>query len=351
PRHLPPRHFPSSPVPPSRSAALLATALLAAAGLTACGADVEDTPQDRNITVTNCGVTQTYPRPQHPVAYDVSAIEKMFSLGLADQMRGIVMPKTVNSAIGKSPYHQDYHSVETISDQVLGQEAIVNAKADWVFAGWQAGFSQERGVTPQSLDKLGIHSYMQEETCYNYGAGGTKEANPAAPDQPIEAMYQDLHNLGEIFGVQDRAEKLVRDLRDRERSLHDKVQAIPAAERQKVFVYDSGTDEPYTAGRRAALNSVIDLAGGRSVTGDVDARFTTVGWESIVTAEPDAVVVIDYNKQPVADKINYLRTQSPIKDTPAVKNNRIYVIDYGEAVSNPRNIEAAEKLAGFLAGK
>lgn len=320
----------------------LLIASLSGTALVACGAKVEESAQAPNITTTNCGVEETYPRPQKAVPYDVSAIEKMFALGLAEQLRGIVLPKTVSSVIEKSPYKEDYAKVETLSDDVLSQETLVNAQADWAFAGWQAGFSQERGVTPDSLHNIGINSYLQEETCYNFD-----KADGGTTADPLQAIYRDLENLGNIFGVEEKAQTLVADLQRREETLRQKTSS--RTHRPSVFVYDSGTDEPYTAGKRTALNSVIELAGGRSVTADVDARFTTVGWESIVKSEPETILVIDYNKQPVEEKIDYLKNHSPIKDSPAVKNNRIRVIDYGEAISNPRNISAAESLSEYLA--
>ena len=208
--------------------------LVAATGggaLVACGAEVENKTEGEQVTVHNCGIEQKYPKPTKPVAYDVSTIEKMFSLGLADQMRGIVMPKTVKSVIPKSPYKADYDKVETLSDDVLGQETLVNAKADWVFAGWQAGFSPERGITPESLKKIGINSYQQEETCFNY-EGGKKENL-----DPLQAMYRDMDNLGDIFNVKDRSNKLVADLKAREKTLRDKT---ASAHKPRVFAYDSG---------------------------------------------------------------------------------------------------------------
>ena len=321
---------------------LLAAAVAAGAVLSgaACGAHPADTAADV-IDATNCGVHQQYRSPTAAVPYDVSAIEKMFALGLTHRIKGIVLPKTVHGVIAKSPYRDEYAKVPILSDGVLAQEPLVAAKADWVFAGWQAGFSPARGVTPESLGKLRIDSYMQEETCYNYG---DKPAARAA--NPMEDTYTDLTNLGAIFRVQDRATTLVDGLRARERTLQER--ADRKAVKPSVFVYDSGTAEPYTAGRRAAADRVVSLAGGRSVTHDVDGRWTTVGWESVVQAQPEVIVIVDYDKQPARQKIDYLRQSSPIKDSPAVRENRIRVVDYAELVAGPRNLDAAQSLAEYL---
>lgn len=317
----------------------MALGMLACLVLSGCGAQVQkDTASGAEKTIVNCGRTSTYPTPSKPVAYDVSAIEKMFALGLAENMRGIVLPQTVSSVIEKSPYQEDYQRVETISDSVLGQEAVVSAKADWVFAGWQAGFSEARGVTPDSLQNVGIDSYMQHETCKGY------QGDASEPD-PLDATNDDLTDLGKIFGVEDRAEKLVKELEDKRRTLKEEARPQDPA---RVFVYDSGTSEPYTAGKRTSLNEMIDLAGATSVTRDLDARWDTVGWESVVASKPQAIVVVDYNKQPVQEKLDYLRNSSPLKDSPAVKDGNIYVMDYGEAVSGPRTLDGAQKLADYL---
>lgn len=331
--------------PVSLTAALSVVCLTAA-----CGAQVEEdsAPSNEKATVTNCGTTHEVDRPSAPVAYDVSAIDKMFALGLADRMRGIVLPKTVSSVVQNSPYAQDYERVETVGEDVLNQEGLVDAEADWVFAGWQAGFSPERGITPESLQKLGIDSYLQEETCFSYDAKGSDAVElpvEATGMESVDATYRDLVNLGALFGVQDKATEVIRGMEEQRKALAERPERKRAP---KVFVYDSGTTEPYTAGRRTAPHDIIEMAGATNVTGDLDARWDVVGWESVVKADPDAVVVVDYNKQPLQEKLDYLRNQSPIKDSTAVREGNIHVIDYGEAVSGPRNMTAAEELADFL---
>lgn len=115
-----------------------------------------------------------------------------------------------------------------------------------------------------------------------------------------------------------------------------------------MFLYDSGTAQPFTSGRRGAPNEIIEQAGGRSVTSDVDARWTEVGWESVVQSRPEVIVVVDYGDQPVEQKIEFLKSHRGLASSPAVKNDRFHVMDYGKAVTGPRNIDAAEKLGRYL---
>ncbi|MQA12400.1 MAG: ABC transporter substrate-binding protein [Pseudonocardiaceae bacterium] len=307
---------------------------------TACGAEVapESERGPRPVTIENCGQRIQYPLPERPVAYDMSATEKMFALGLADRMRGIVLPSTADEPASRSPYRKDYESVDVLGKDVLSREVVVDAKADWVLAGWNSGFSEERGITPELLNQVGIKSYQFTESCFNYG-------NNPVQVPPLEAMYTDMRQIGRIFHVEDRANKLVADLQQRAAKLR---QNQPDGKPANVFVYDSGTDKPFTSGRQTAPNAIISLAGGRNVLEGVNDRWTTVGWESVVNSAPEVIAVVDYGDQPVEDKIKFLKSFAPLANTPAVRNERFYVLDYGQAVSGPRNIEGAEQFARYL---
>ncbi|WP_407554701.1 ABC transporter substrate-binding protein [Streptomyces sp. Pv4-95] len=325
-------------LPRALTAGLLAAGLLTATG---CGAEVEPSaknPSD-SVTVSNCGRKVTYPRPERPVAYDVSGAEKMFSLGLADRMRGYVMNELGDPSIKGSPWRKDYAEVERLGTDRITREIVVDAKADWVLAGWNSGFSEERGITPALLKKVGIASYLHTETCWDYG-------DKSVDVTPMEALYTDLGNLGRIFGVEQRADKLVTGLKARVAALRktwaDK--GGPA----KVFVYDSGTDQPFTAGRHAAPDDIITAAGGANVFHPLDKGWTTVGWEPVVKARPEVIVIIDYADRPAKEKIDYLTSLPSLKSVPAVQNNRFFVLSYGDAVSGPRNITGAEKLGRYL---
>ncbi|MEV5982531.1 ABC transporter substrate-binding protein [Streptomyces sp. NPDC052114] len=330
---------PRGPSLPRRLAAgLLATGLLLATG---CGAEVERAAGGgaATVTVSNCGKDVTYTRPKRPVAYDVSGAEKMFALGLADRMRGYVMNELGDPAVKGSPWREKYGEVERLGSERITREIVVDAKADWVLAGWNSGFSEERGITPALLDEVGTASYVHTETCWDYG-------DKAVDVPPLRALYTDLTDLGRIFGVEKRAQKLVGGLKKRiaalKRTWPDK--GAPA----RVFVYDSGTDQPFTAGRHAAPNDIIAAAGGTNVFGKLDKGWTTVGWEPVVEARPEVVVIVDYADRPAKEKIAYLKSLPRLKSAPAVRNNRFLVLSYGDVVSGPRNVTGAEKLGRYL---
>jgi len=319
----------------TRAVPLLLATLLAA---TACGAQVEGADAAATTTVPRCAQPVEYREPQNAVAYEGGSADKLFALGLADKVRGYVMPPA-NPPVTESPWAEDYASVEMLSDDLLNRELVVDAGADLVVAGWRSGFSDERGITPELLDRLGIQSFMHTETCWNY---------PGFPERvtPIEGLYEDLRRLGDIFRVPERADAVVADMQAR-------VAAVEAAAPRldpppSVFLYDSGTDRPNSAANQVPPNDIIRLAGGRNILDDVDGRWTDVGWETVVERQPEIIMILDYGDQSAQEKIDFLKSLPTLRSVPAVQNDNFFVLDYNEGISGPRNIDGLERFGGYL---
>ncbi|WP_433336516.1 ABC transporter substrate-binding protein [Spirillospora sp. CA-294931] len=314
-----------------------AVPLLAASLLAGCGAEVEGAADAKKVKVNRCGQEVEYTTPQRAVVYEGGSADKMFSLGLTKHVHGYVLPPA-NPPVKQSPWAAEYAKTTFLSSDLLNRELVVKAKADFVVAGWNSGFSDRRGITPAILDGLKIQSFMHSESCFNY---------PGHPLRvtPFEGLFTDLERLGQIFGVEDRARALVAGYRKRVDAV--KAQA-PKGEPVPVFLYDSGTDKPFSAGSQVPPNDIIRFSGGRNIFGNLDARWTEVGWEAVVKAAPEVVIILDYGDKPAKDKIKFLKENPATAKVPAVVKNRFYVLNYNEAISSPRNIDGLEGFAKYL---
>jgi iron complex transport system substrate-binding protein len=312
---------------------------IAALVLAGCGAQVRQEPGAAPTTdAPRCAQPVPYERPTRAVTYEAGSTDKLLVLGLADAIRGYVMPPA-NPPVAESPYADQYAQLELLSTDLLNRELVVDAGADLVVAGWRSGFSDERGITPALLDELGIQSFMHTETCFNY---------PGFPEQvpPLEALYSDLDRLGRIFGVPDRARDVVASYRARIAAVEE---AVPGDRpRPGVFVYDSGTDRPRSAGSQVPPTDLLRVAGADNVFADTPSRWNEVTWEAVVERQPDAVVIVDYGDQSAEDKIAFLRSLPQLQSVPAIRDDRFFVLDYNEAISGPRTIDGAEKLGAWV---
>ncbi|MEV7814012.1 ABC transporter substrate-binding protein [Streptomyces flaveolus] len=322
---------------------LLAAALCLAVTATGCGATVESAEDERSpaVTLTNCGREVTYDKvPERVVTNDVGITELMLALGLEDRMAGFAMPDD-RGDLSRVPWKDGYDKVPWLSKDQLTKENVLDARADLVVAGWNYGFREDGGFTPDALRKLGIPSYVLTESCRN---GRTKTSRGIMP--PLDALYTDLTNLGRLFGVEKRADALIDGFRKQIADVRAK--APEGADRPSVFLYDSGQDTPFTSGRYAAPEQIITEAGGVNVLHDVADSWTTVGWESVVERDPDVIVICDYGDVSAERKKKFLLSYAPLRDVSAIRHRRIVALDYADLVESPRNPSAIARLGAYL---
>lgn len=292
------------------------------------------------VTVTNCGKSRTFETPpQRVVTNDIGITEIMFALGLADRMAGYVLSDGQLAGAASSPWKDDFRRVPRIAERI-NKEVVRAAGADMVFAGWNYGFSETDRFTPTRLERFGIDSYVLTESCRS-GHGDRRGIMP-----PLPALYHDIRTLGRLFGVPERAERLVADYRatvSRARASVPRGEPAP-----RVFLYDSGTSQPFTAGNAAAAHQIITKAGGRNVFGGLHDSWTSVSWESVIRADPQVIIVNDYGKRSAQQKIDFLTSYPPLSEVDAIQDRRFLVLPYASLVEGPRNPNAVRRVADHL---
>lgn len=323
-----------------RTALVTATLLL----VSGCGATVaQDASKTDPVTVTNCGQQITFDEiPSKVVTNDTGITELMFALGLKDRMAGYVVNGDNTVDLQTSPWKADFGSTRKLADKI-SKEVVQGANADLVFAGWNYGFSESTGFTPDALKQLGIGTYQLTEACRN-GVGKQRGIMPA-----LDALYTDLRNLGKIFRVEAKAEELIKGY---QQQIDNAAKLMEGKSRPKVFLYDSGQDQPFTSGKNAAPQDVIGKAGGDNVFGDLNDSWTTVNWEAVVQRNPDVVLIVDYadgDFNTPEQKQKFLEGFAPLANSPAIKNKRFYSLPYAALVESPRNPASIEAFAKYLA--
>ncbi|MEM7296484.1 MAG: ABC transporter substrate-binding protein, partial [Pseudomonadota bacterium] len=113
----------------------------------------------------------------------------------------------------------------------------------------------------------------------------------------------------------------------------------------RVFVYDSGEDAPFTAGRYAMPTALIEAAGGINIMDDFEKSWATVTWEEVVERNPEAIVIVNYGDVTAEQKRAFMISNPAFAELDAVKNDRFVTLEYVEATPGPRNIQAINTLA------
>lgn len=287
------------------------------------------------VTVKSCDRDLTVEAaPTRAISNDVNLTEMMLVLGLRDRMvgyTGISGWKTLDEEM-----RAGVAELPELSARYPTKEVLAAAEPDFFFAGWNYGMKVGGEVTPETLAPFGIAVYELTESCIHIG--------PKARSSMAD-MYDDILNLGRIFGVEDRAEALVAGWQAR---LEEVTAGVDRSAPLRVFVYDSGEEAPFTAGAYAMPTALIEAAGGRNIMDDLEKSWAEIGWEPVVERNPEVVVIVNYGDVTAEQKIAFMKQNPAFADIDAVKNDRFVVLEYVEATPGPRNIKAVEKLvAGF----
>ena len=284
------------------------------------------------VSVDSCNRTVTFDSPpQRAISNDVNLTEMMLVLGLSNKMvgyTGISGWKTLDEEM-----RLVVKQLPELSPKYPSKEVLVGADADFFFAGWNYGMKVGGEVTPETLKPFGINVYELTESCIHIM---TKKK------VSMDDMYNDLLNLGRIFQIENRAKKLVDAYRSDLKKFTQKLKTTSA---KKVFVYDSGEDTPFTAGRYAMPTALIEAAGGINIMDDFQKSWGTVTWEEVIDRNPEVVVIVNYGKVTAEQKRKLMMSNPAFANIDAVKNDRFVTLEYVEATPGPRNIKAIKKLA------
>lgn len=291
------------------------------------------------VTVKSCNREVTFDAaPKRAIANDVNLVEMMLALKLQDHMvgyTGVSGWKTLDEKL-----REGVKELPELAEKYPTKEVLLNADADFFFAGWNYGMKVGGEVTPETLAPFKINVYELTESCIHVMA----REKPTMDD-----MFVDLLNLGRIFGVEDRAEALVDGYR---RQLAEITEANAGREKpMRVFVYDSGEEKPFTSGRFGIPTAMIEAAGGANIMDDVDKSWVEVSWEPVIDRNPEVVVIVNYGEVKAEDKIAFMKNNPAFANIDAVRNDRFVVLEYVEATPGPRNIDAIARLAKVFHGE
>ncbi|MFI5803022.1 ABC transporter substrate-binding protein [Streptomyces sp. NPDC051561] len=288
------------------------------------------------VEIRSCGRQLSFPQPpQRAVTLDQSATEVLLELGLQERMAGTSNLKTKIAP----EYRQAYTKVPVLSPKLLGGEQLRAAAPDLVVAGFNDHFTKDRTGTREELAELGLPSYLSAVDCPKQNAAGKS---------PFDLLLDDYRSLGKVFGVEERAARLVSEQRatlDRAAKEAAGVRGAPRV----VWVYSVAGDAPYVAGRTAMASEMSRIVGAKNVFDDLDEDWPSVSWEEIAERKPDFVVVGDLSERgkpgdSAADKLAAIRGNPVMAQLEAVAENRFVTIPGTEMDPSVRTVNALPRL-------
>ena len=162
----------------------------------------------------------------------------------------------------------------------------------------------------------------------------------------MEGLYTNLVTVGQLSGHKAQEETLVASLRQRVKTVQDKVAS--ATSHPSIFYELDATDpaKPYTAGPTTFIDQLIQVAGGVNIAGSLNTPWPQISLEEILVKNPDIILLGDaaYGNSP-----EQVKQRPGWTDLKAVKDGNIQVFD-DNLVSRPgpRMVDGLEILAKII---
>jgi iron complex transport system substrate-binding protein len=324
--------------------------LAATALLTSCGGPPPAGAQaDGGTTARNCGIDVTVPGPPQRVyaAYQ-PAIEMVHALGVGDRI--------VGTAYLDAQVLPEYAAAQAATDyraELPSREALLAANPDFVVSGFNDLFAtagSESLGTRASLRELGVQSWIFSPLCPSADGLADEAIDPASVT--IENVYADVHDLGRLFGVEDRAAQVAADMQARIAAVRQRVAGAPRPRVAVVRVQDDGTFR--AAGGPDFVTRILDIAGADNAFADLQGRRNVpVGAEEIIARDPDVILTstccdASYTLADAEPDAERIRTDPAFAGLRAVREGHVYGFLFADRAAGVRVPHAAELVASLV---
>ena len=290
-----------------------------------------------DLTVDNCGEPLVFDtQPQRLVVHDMNMTDMAFALGLQDKIVGLT---GITGWYKTSPEFDTLRGdIPELAPKYPTVENLVAASPDLFFAGWYYGMKPGGEVTPDTLAPFGIKTMILTESCVHL--------DKDRPMATMDLLFDDVLRLGKVMQVEEKAQALVKSWKAELTAIESKTADL---QKPRVFLLDGPADAPFTAGKFAIPDAMIAAAGGQNVTHDMDPSWGRSSWETVAAANPEFLVLLDYQTgKGAADTFKFLQEHPVMSQTDAVKNERWIGLRYEELTPGPANIKAISKMAEAL---
>jgi iron complex transport system substrate-binding protein len=297
---------------------------------------------DYPVTLGNCGAgTVTFDHaPTRILSTAPNLTEDLLALGLKADIIG-----DFGGNLPVSSYVAQYHAVRTLPTTAFTPEQLAGLRPDFVFAGWGYGFTTGTLLTPQGLAKEGIKSLVLTGSCPN--ADSRKAKSTTGPSNDISSTYQDLHNLGQIFNIRQRADEVITQMQAEVASVQTKVATLKPI---PVMLYNNGQSAPGTAAGLSTPNGLITLAGGSNIFASLQQDYTTVSWEQVIAADPQCIIIKNgtdagnFGEQ----EEQFLKSSAITDHLTAVRNDCFLILNQDQLTPGAANADAVVAIAHWL---
>ena len=165
--------------------------------------------------------------------------------------------------------------------------------------------------------------------------------------QLLGDIIENIRMLGRATGTEAKADEIAADMEAR-------IEAVTAraadADTHPSVLHVEWADPLMCGGHW--VPEMVDLAGGSNTFGDKDTGTFKLEWDDVVERQPDVIVMMPcgFDVKRGLEDVPILSQREGWKDLPAVRNDRVYVVDASAYTSRsgPRLVTGLEIMAEMI---
>lgn len=273
------------------------------------------------MTFENYGRTITVSqKPQKVLTLGPNCTELFVALGLEDYVVGRSL---VNHSRGPLDEYADaVNGIPQLNYSSATREAILTSGADFVYAlDWEVS---DEGCNLEEVAQYGMTVYVNSAST-------------------LEEQFQEIRDIGKIFGVEDAAEAFLADQKARIAAVQERLADQKPVE---VLIYDSGNDGVFTCSGVNFESLLVGFAGGHNIFDDLNEKqWVTVSYEEVLARNPDVILIHDYDSPSVEEKIAEIQANPTLSQLECVKKERFARITLESVLPGNRMAYAVEMMA------
>lgn len=190
---------------------------------------------------------------------------------------------------------------------------------------------------PAGLASSGIEQLTPAWRCDTGGVG-------------FDDVYDQIEELGKLFGTSDVADAAVTKLRSRQEAVEQRFSEASKRTATAIYVAESGLS---AYANRSVDHTIIKTLGLTDVFADVAKRNVEVSIEELIKRDPDVIIATFGGSgtkiKTGADATKALRAIPGVNRLAAVREGRIIPIHFGYLVGGPLAVDGLEQIGTKLA--
>jgi iron complex transport system substrate-binding protein len=250
--------------------------------------------------------------PERIVSLAPSITEILYFLGLGDRVAGVTRFSSYPPEAARKPRVGSYIN--------LNVEKILSLRPDLVIGTKDGNDPRVVGM----LEQAGIAIFI---------------VNP----RNVREVIETIATIGRVCGIPEKARDLATDL---EKRLSLVVNKTGAKEKPLVFL-QINLKPVMTVNRNTFHHDLIRLSGGRNMSADAAITYPRISIEEVIRRKPDVILISSMERGGRYEGAR--REWMKWLSIPAVKNNRVHLID-SDLIDrpSPRIVDGLENMARLV---